>query len=193
MSPLESMKKELRATGLYALSGATLVDAELASYAAGLQPVSDAIEELQRELFVQTASGYGLSLRERLFLLGAEGDEAQRRAAVTALGAVTPRGFLRESIQKTLCGAGVLCEICEKPEEQTVYLNMGTQADTTQEQTQKIETAKRFLPAHLGAELDFRSISWNNIDQAGGTFDTWDAKGLSWDSVDQYENALLRI
>lgn len=193
MSPLESMKKELRATGLYALSGATLVDAELASYAAGLQPVSDAIEELQRELFVQTASGYGLSLRERLFLLGAEGDEAQRRAAVTALGAATPRGFLRESIQKTLCGAGVLCEICEKPEEQTVYLNMGTQADTTQEQTQKIETAKRFLPAHLGAELDFRSISWNNIDQAGGTFDTWDAKGLSWDSVDQYENALLRI
>lgn len=193
MSPLESMKKELRATGLYALSGATLVDAELASYAAGLQPVSDAIEELQRDLFVQTASGYGLSLRERLFLLGAEGDEAQRRAAVTALGAVTPRGFLRESIQKTLCGAGVLCEICEKPEEQTVYLNMGTQADTTQEQTQKIETAKRFLPAHLGAELDFRSISWNNIDQAGGTFDTWDAKGLSWDSVDQYENALLRI
>lgn len=193
MSPLESMKKELRATGLYALSGATLVDAELASYAAGLQPVSDAIEELQRELFVQTASGYGLSLRERLFLLGAKGDEAQRRAAVTALGAATPRGFLRESIQKTLCGAGVLCEICEKPEEQTIYLNMGTQADTIQEQTKKIETAKRFLPAHLGAELDFRSISWNNIDQAGGTFDTWDAKGLSWDSVDQYENALLRI
>lgn len=193
MSPLESMQRELRATGLYALSGATLVDAELASYAAGFQPVSDAVEELQRELFVQTASGYGLSLRERLFLLGAEGDEAQRRAAVLALGAVTPRGFLRESIQKTLCGAGVLCEICEKPEEQTVYLNMGTQADTAREKTQKTETAKRFLPAHLGAELDFRSISWNNIDQAGSTFDTWETKGLSWDSVDQYENALLRI
>lgn len=192
MNTLDSMKRELRSTGLYALSGATLVDAELAAYAAALQPLFDAAEELQREIFAQSAGGYGLALRERLFLLPAGGETEQRRGAVLAFGAVTPRANTRAEIQEALRGAGLDCEICEKPPEQTVYLNLGTAGENEKERTKKAIAAQRFLPAHLDAELDFRRISWNNIDEAGSTFDAFDAKGLSWDSVDRYEDALLR-
>lgn len=193
MNPLDSMRKQMSATGLYALSGTTLVDAELRAYAAGLAAAAAAVEELQREMFVQTAESYGLALRERLFALPAQEDTARRRAALAALGAVTPRGFTRKAIEETLCGVGILCELCENTQDRLVYLNMLSEGDAQQARTQKAEAAGKFLPANLGAELDFRSISWNNIDQTGGTFDELDAKGLSWDSIDEYENALLRI
>lgn len=193
MNALDFMRGQMHATGLYSLSGNTVADAELESYAVGLNDAADALAELERELFVPTACGYGFALRERMFVLTAQGDEAQRRSAVEALGAVTPRGFTREALQQTFCAIGIACEFCENANGQTIYLNIFFGGGTQEERNKTAETAKRFLPAHLGAELDFRSISWNNIDQAAATFDACDTAELPWDSIDQYENALLRI
>lgn len=193
MDALESMTEKLRATGLYALTGATTADFELAAYAAGLDCAAAALAQLQRESFAATASDYGLTLRERQFGLLSAGEEEQRRAAVLGFGAVTPNDFTKGGVARAFKTAGLDCEICENPAARKLYLNC---PDTITDETARnraADAAKMFLPAHLSAELDFRRISWNNIDLKDDAFDARDALGLTWDAIDGYENAVVQI
>ncbi|GEM_PF-1544420 len=66
MGEYEGMQHLLEATGLYAAGDDSIVGAELQAYAAGLDPLFDAIQELKRECFVSTAQDYGLSCREAM-------------------------------------------------------------------------------------------------------------------------------
>ena len=193
MRALESMYSKLKSAKIYALNGNTIVDYELMAYAEGLNLAYDMLQELEEESFAVTASSYGISLREQQFGLTAQGGTEQRRAAILSLGAVTPNDFTRTGIQRAMNAAGFCCEICEAIGTEKLYVNSLTQAADTEERDCAIKTAKLFLPAHLNAELDFRSILWNNIDQMDETFDSHDGAELVWDSIDCYENALLQI
>lgn len=193
MRALESMRSKMKQTGMYTLDGSTLVDRELQAYAVGLDMVFDALAELQEESYVATASGYGLSLREQLFHIAPQGGTEERRAAILGYSAVTPKGSSTEAVQRTMNAAGLPCELCEMISEQKVYVNCLAQNTDETAKNRGVKIAKLFLPAHLSAELDFRSISWNNIDQADETFDNKDGRELTWDSIDCYENALLQI
>lgn len=191
MNPLESMRRKMRATGLYALDGTTAVDRELLAYAAGFELACAEILKLQAEFFAATASDYGLALREARFgLASGEGTPEARRGKILALGAVTPADFTRGGVERALRAAGLDAEICERPGTGNLSLNCPASADET-ERKNALRTANLFLPAHLGAELDFRSISWNNIDQRNETFDEKDALSLTWDAIDHYENGML--
>lgn len=193
MRALESMCSKLRATGLYTLNGNTLADCELQSYAEGLNLAYDALTELENESFAATASDYGLTLREQQFKIESGGATGERRTSVLKLGAVTPGDFTKAGVQGALNAAGVPCEICEDTAAKKLYVNCFAQGADTAVQNFAKRIAKLFLPAHLDAELDFRSISWNNIDQTDDAFDTADGKDLTWDSIDCYENAMLQL
>ena len=46
--------------------------------------------------------------------------------------------------------------------------------------------AKEFLPCHLEAEFDFRTLDWNRIDSMDKTFDQMDAAEMTWNQIDAY-------
>ena len=193
MKALESMRLKLMEIQIYALTGTSAVDWELQSYAAGLDLAYDALTELENESFAATASDYGLTNRENQFGISGQGTLEERRAAILKLGAITPNDFTRSGMERALNVVGLNTDICENTAEKKLYVNcLGETRDDTARKS-ALKVAKLFLPAHLNAELDFRSISWNNIDQTDDTFDTRDGLDLTWDSIDGYGNALMQV
>ena len=65
MTSYDTMASALRETGLYALSGETLVDAELAAYAAALDVLCERLEALQKDSFLCTAGRRGFPAGRR--------------------------------------------------------------------------------------------------------------------------------
>lgn len=192
MRALESMREKLKATGLYTIAKNSAVDCELQAYAVVLDTAQDTLAELERESFVATALEYGISMRETLFGITGSGTAEERRAAILKLGAVTPNDFTRAAMVRILGIAGLQTEICENTAANRLYVNcLGNTDEAARKKALKI--ANMFLPAHLNAELDFRSISWNNIDGKDDPFDAWDILDLTWDAIDHYESALLTI
>ena len=85
MTAAEHMAQVLRGTGLYTLDGNTRVDAELSAYGAGFALIEASFAELLRELFIETAVGYGLDCWELLFRPQVSaGTAGQRRASLLA-------------------------------------------------------------------------------------------------------------
>ena len=66
MDVLTMLREKLDGCGLYDLQQGTVVYAELAAYAAGLQMIYDQLEELERELFITTAEDRGLEVYEKM-------------------------------------------------------------------------------------------------------------------------------
>ena len=193
MRALESMTAKMKATKLYSLEGSTMVDFELQAYAQGLAVICDELEKLEQEAFVATASDYGLANAESLLQIGAAGGIEERRNAILKRCAITPDNFTKEDMERAFEMEGVHTQICEKIAEKCVYVNCMDALPTEEKKEAVIKTAKNYLPAHLNAQLDFRSISWNNIDGADESFDTKDGRGLTWDAIDGYGGGMVTI
>jgi len=193
MKALESMRLKLQPLRIYSLSESSVVDCELQAYAVGLDLAYDALTELQNESFVATATDYGILNRENQFVTGSQGTTEERRATILKLGAITPNDVTRADMERDLDAVGFNAVICENTADQMLYINcLGESQDETVRKA-AIKAANLFLPAHLNAELDFRSISWNNIDQQDQSFDAKDGLDFTWDMVDRFENAMLQL
>lgn len=157
MDTYGSMRARLLETGLYRLDGGTLADCELKAYAAGLDPVRGALTELQRESFAETAEGYGLENRERAFRLSSSGETDARRAAVLAMGTVTPDSFTKAGLEAALAALGLDVSLEERAEGRKLIAHFLKMPDCGEaEAVKKLEI---FLPAHLACEPDFSGIS----------------------------------
>ena len=95
MTSYDTMASALRETGLYALSGETLVDAELAAYAAALDVLCERLKALQKDSFLCTAGEEGLSRWEALFGLQIQGslEYLRRFFKIVAIGWNRSRDF----------------------------------------------------------------------------------------------------
>ncbi|MBW7572711.1 hypothetical protein [Caproiciproducens faecalis] len=183
----------MKAIKIYSLSGGTAVDDELRAYAQGLDMVCGELETLQRESFTATAADYGLVNAESLLQIGAATDTDERRNAILKRCAITPNDFTVGSMEQIFAMEGIPAKICEKVNEKSIYVNCFDELSSPEKRTAVLRTAKNYLPAHLNAELDFRSISWNNIDGANETFDTKDAFSYTWDAIDGFDGKMVRI
>lgn len=192
MTARDTMAAALRTTGLYTLSGETLVDCELAAYSAALDVLYERIAVLKRESFVETAEEEGLSNRELLFGLKPNGTVESRRKALLQCGTVDANAFTRNDFLTLFQSVGVEAEILEDPAGQKLTFNCSGPADA-QARADAVEYLARFLPAHLDVTLDFRTLSWNTIDRAEQTFDEWDAQGKTWDELELAGDAMFEI
>ena len=193
MTALDSMTAAIKGTKIYALTGNTTVDFELQTYAEELDRLYNEITRLETESFAATASDYGITFRLRQFGLPADGGIEERRTAILGMGAVTPDDFTENGVAQALKAAGLPCEITENTAAQKLYLNCPEEMNDAASRKLALKIAKLFLPAHLSAELDFRSISWNNIDRTDASFDEMDVRDISWNGVDCYQDALLQM
>ena len=187
----DRLSARLRPLRLYRLDGSTLVDAELAAYAAGLAVLENILDTLEQELFVSTAQDYGLALREQLF--GGVKQSlplSDRREMLLYRGGITAADCTREGIERAVAAAGVRCAIQENRPDGVLYLNCMELLNpfTGRDAVQK--AAQDFLPAHLQAQFDFRDLSWDAIDARGLDFDGMDAAGRTWDQIDQFEEEI---
>ena len=157
MDACESMRRQLRPTGLYTLDGTTTVDRELAAYAEGLDAVAAQLRELQAESFVATASGYGLSYREQASALPASGTAEERRAALLGLGAAGRGSCTKEGIEAALSALGLSVGLEEDAADLRVVAHFLTMPACGEAEAQK--KLEIFLPAHLSAESDFSGVS----------------------------------
>nr|DAR28764.1 MAG TPA: tail protein [Caudoviricetes sp.] len=187
------MTAKMKAAKIYSLSGNTTVDYELQAYAQGLDMVCGELETLQRESFVATASDYGLENAEKLLRIEAQENEEERRNAVMKRCAVTPNDFTVGDMERIFAMEGLDARICERFADQCIYVNCMDASTTEEKKEAVLQTAKNYLPAHLNAELDFRSISWNNIDGTDETFDTKDAFSYTWDAIDDFGGGVVKI
>ena len=107
MSRLQALRDALRLLGIYKLEKGTLVYAELAAYAAGLDLLENGLDELEREAFLPTAQGEGISRREEIYgkpktLLPLR----ERREMLLYRGAINNRNNTREDLERALVACG---------------------------------------------------------------------------------------
>lgn len=165
MSRLQALRDALRPLGIYKLEKGTLVYAELAAYAAGLDLLEDGLDELEREAFLPTAQGEGISRREEIYgkpktLLPLR----ERREMLLYRGAINNRNNTREDLERALVACGLRAQVKENLDGASIYINCFDFLEDFQGQEEIKAAAKEFLPCHLEAEFDFRTLDWNRID-----------------------------
>ena len=68
----------------------------------------------------------------------------------------------------------------------SIYINCFDFLEDFQGQEEIKAAAKEFLPCHLEAEFDFRTLDWNRIDSMDKTFDQMEAAEMTWNQIDAY-------
>ncbi|MDD5952707.1 MAG: hypothetical protein PUC32_03515 [Oscillospiraceae bacterium] len=157
---LTGMKNRLRETGLYTLDGTTLVDAELAAYAAGFAPLMASYDELCRELMVQTAESYGIDQREMLLGNGFLYLPLEtRRQMLLARLAMSGNDYTADALQRALDSVGIVSTITEQPSSDSILVKV-TDVSRVSSKTQAAvkALAEQFLPAHLCIAYDFSAV-----------------------------------
>lgn len=157
MGAYDTMKRALAASGLYALGGNTAVDFELQAYAAGLDPAYDEVKTLQNESFLPTAAGSGLEFAEQLLGLSDSGTEAERRAAVCALLAVTPNSLTKTALEAQFAAFGVNVRIEENSAAQKIVVHFLKEPPCGRDRAQTL--LEIICPVHLTVESDFSTVS----------------------------------
>lgn len=127
MSRLQALRDALRPLGIYKLEKSTLVYAELAAYAAGLDLLEDGLDELEREVFLPTAQGEGISRREEIYgkpktLLPLR----ERREMLLYRGAINNRNNTREDLERALVACGLRAQVKENLDGASIYINCFT-------------------------------------------------------------------
>lgn len=102
MTAYRSMKSKLEPLGVYSLAEGGAVDCELKAYAAGIEPLLQELELLEREGFIATSESFGLSERE-LFIDREKSSLSDEKRRLLLLGYEqslgskgTPGDFVRE-------------------------------------------------------------------------------------------------
>ncbi|MFQ9873064.1 MAG: hypothetical protein ACLRVT_08805 [Oscillospiraceae bacterium] len=190
MSRLQALRDALRPLGIYRLDEGSLVYAELAAYAAGLDLLEEGLDELEREAFVQTAQGEGISKREKIYckpktLLPLQ----ERREMLLYRGAINNRNNTRADLERALVACGLRATVKENLDGATIYINCFDFLEDFQGQEEIRKAAGEFLPCHLEAAFDFRTLDWDKIDSLGKTFSEMDAAAMTWEEIDAYSPA----
>lgn len=187
MGSLEFMKKKLEPLGIYSLDDDSIVMVELTTYANELDRVYEALSELERECFVETATDYGLSIRERAYTSPrVDLSYDDRRKMLLYRMAITSNDFDKASIEKALLAAGIDGYIIESPGAMKIEINVQNLFDTMATKVEAKQAAEKFLPAHLAYAFDFIPRTWAQLDAEDLDFAEFDARDLTWEEMDGY-------
>lgn len=157
MTAYQSMKQKLLPLGLYRLDDGDALDMELTVYGEELDRLYDALDELLREAFIETAEGYGLDCREH-FTGAVHTDETVERRRERQLtlsqdygGARNAAGLLRllESVTDSRCEV----DVTYRPT--TIYVT--TLDSTTEAERKSLERLMdKVLPVHADRIMTYR-------------------------------------
>ena len=122
ISELNSIKKVLSPLGLYKLDENSLVGKEIEVYEIEIERVKETLENLLKEYFINTATEYGLSLKEKLFgSVKTDLSLENRRKILLNRCSSESYGFNRESVEKSLMSAGIEGYVVENPQNNSLH------------------------------------------------------------------------
>lgn len=188
MSAIDNMTKAMQPLSIYSLGNYTAVYKELESYAVGLDILTEIADELVKECFIATASGYGLSIYEKLN--GPERTDLtteQRRKMLIQSVTLNCNDNTLEGVYKFFSSLGLECEITENPTVCDLYILVkgGTYSETEKKYIR--DRAAEFLPCHLTFTVDFRTVNWGYLENLNLTFSEIEEKSLTWAEFENYE------
>lgn len=157
MTAYGSIKDKLSALNIYSLQADGLIEAELRAYAVGLQGLYDAVSDMLREMFIQTAEDVGLTELELMAALYASGDNiAERRERLLKRLSVKPTDINADGLKNAVASLGIECNISESPSESWVNIDILTPVDKNRQSSVAAEL-NRFVPCNLVPRLNFNS------------------------------------
>lgn len=158
MSRLQAMREALRPLGIYRLEEGSLICAELAAYAAGLDLLEEGLEELEREAFIQTAEDYGVSNREMIYSKPKTLRPLQeRREMLLYRGGINNQNNTREDLERALVACGLRAAVTEQLDGASIRIDCLGVLDDFADQAQIQTAAAEFLPCHLEAVFHFET------------------------------------
>ena len=146
MRAVEHMKQVLEDTGLYAMTGSSPAEWELAAFGAGFALLEERFNKILGDLFVDTASEEMLAQWEKLFRpQPSTGGLEDSRDTVRQRFAVHPDGFTPQAVKNMLPGAGVRGLLLEKGTSLVVVLGrlLGVNKEEANQELSQL------LPSHL--------------------------------------------
>ena len=82
-------------------------------------------------------------------------------------GAINNRNNTRADLERALVACGLRATVKENLDGATIYINCFDFLEDFQGQEEIQKAAGEFLPCHLQAVFDFRTLDWNKIDSLG--------------------------
>lgn len=185
MNGRERIIKALEPVTAYSLRNYTTVYKEIDCYGTEFDSITEAVDNLIRECFLETAEEIGLSIYEEL--VGSRRDDLtleQRRKMLKNLVTLNQNDNTLSGIKKFFTSVGLECEITENPHICDVYILAKGRKYSDTEKAYIIERAKDFLPCHLTFTIDFRTSGWNEFESKNYTFAELESKNLSWKEIE---------
>lgn len=161
---LAAMESCLRKTGIYKLDGTTLVDAELAAYGAGFQFILDDYQILAKEIAVQTAESFGLTMREALIEQSfSHLPLEKRREQLLQNLAVGNDDYTVSAMEQQLDSLGITAHITERTADNAITVTVTDISRLAVQSRSVVQAlAKIYLPAHLYVTYDFSQVNCNS-------------------------------
>jgi hypothetical protein len=185
MSYADSLKELLRPLGVYALEnglGAGLLSAE----GTALDGCSEALDCVEREMFLATAEGDGLDAVEALLTHRPVANSvSQRREALAALLRVGGDSFTLPAINDNLTGCGLNAVAKESDTPETVEVRFPEVPGIPDGFAQMQKIIEDILPCHLQINYIFWYITWAMMETRFGTWETVADGSLSWETLEK--------
>lgn len=172
--------------------GVKEVDALLGAEADQVATLRAAVEDTTNQFNVQTAT-WGLANWERLVGLTVGNDLSPlglstRRSAV--LSKLQGQGTITESRVSEICKvytSGTVEVVVDAPN-YTVTLKFVDVIGIPPNYETLIAVLRELMPAHLALEIEFRYMTWNDLEALNRTWDAQDALNLNWDDFSTAQN-----
>jgi len=191
MGSLNNMMSLMRPLGIYKLNGGSLIESELTSYAAGLDRLESALQELQTECFAVLAEGYGLSEMENAFNIWPKAEETiARRNLIMGYMSLSPSDCTMAAIKNQLLLHGIDAEITENPTDESLTITCVGYSGPFVDSNKLLLRIVDVLPAHLKLYITLKLGTWSFWDSRNMYFRLLDYKNQSWNQIEEFGNCL---
>lgn len=164
-----------------------IVKAELKSNGESFDEVFEALEEVERECFIEQSEGYALSMYEAILPYSlANASLENRRLAVKSLINIDGASFTLEAINSTISGCGIKAEASEGDEFYTVTIDfpdLRGKPDDYENICYKIE---QILPCHLNVLYNIRYLSFTEQTEYFPTWQSIENDNMTWYGLEHY-------
>ncbi len=185
MSYARYLKDMLEPMGVYRLEN-SLNGAELESAGAALDGVDQVLEEVEREMLLLTAEGWGLSAVEELLRRRpAAPTLEQRREALAALLRIGGDSFTLEAINDTLRGCGLQAVASETGTPGYVEVRFPDVPGIPDGIETMQAIIEEILPAHVGITYVYWFSTWAELEEQLETWGDIEELGLTWGEMEK--------
>lgn len=183
---INAIYEALRPLRLYRLGQDSGIDHELMAYEVAFAAAAAALDQLERQAFVQTATGSALALHEKLVGLTPRdtlGDDARRDLVLYRMG-TAPFDFTLRGMVNSVRAAGMEATILEDVPGEHLTVRCVRIVDQSLELDELTASVRKVLPAHLDVTFDIGDLTWDMFEAGDVAWERWDATGMTWGDFD---------